>query len=192
MDENTESILALAWARALGLGDEALAEQNVYRSLITTDRVSVLQLLDRRVLRGPRWLIEQAGTVTNDDLGSASTMLGLLRRHSPRLLVDEQLWYVDDYPPSVEDADEPLAITSDPAAFTELLDRSAPDARAAHADADSSAVFVSLDIRDEPTAAVGWRDWQGIVADLWFLGTPDGVDGRPSRAGAFRDRPGTG
>lgn len=172
IEQNTAAIVAMAWSRAFGLPDDALAAADDARRTIDSDEpeITVLQLLDRLVLAGPRWALEAAADYTDDVLVSVAGLLDLAKDHGPNGTSVEALLYADDYlrQPHLAEAD----VTADPRAVADLLPRCAPDD--VHGAALTSYEHPFVLLEDEtPTAAAGYVTQHGILADLAFIAAID-------------------
>ncbi|WP_134322786.1 hypothetical protein [Cumulibacter soli] len=174
VDENTQAIVAMAWARAYGLDDDAFsgAEGAQRRTLIADgDEIVAIELLGRTVLVGAPWALDEAVEYTDEALLSVPGLLDLAKGHSPRGTSVEALLYADDYlsAPGLSEAE----VTADPEAVAELLPRCAPDDVRGLALTEHEHLFVLLDEGERPTAAAAYSTQHGILADLSFVGAID-------------------
>lgn len=171
LDENTQAIVAMAWARAFGLPDDTFAAvDGVERRTVAHDggEITVLQLLGRTVLMAPQWALDEADDYTDDVLVSVAGLLDLAKDHQPRATSVQALLYADDYlkSPGLERAD----VTGDPQAVRDLLPRCAPDDVHGAGLVEHDHRFVLLDDDEQPTAAAAYSTVHGILADLAFVG----------------------
>lgn len=174
LDENTEAIVAMAWARAFGIPDDAFtATDHPQRRAITNEghEIAVVQLLGRSVIAGPAWALEVATDYLDEVLVSVPGLLDLAKDHRPSATIVEELLYADDYvrAPGLDDAE----VTTDPQAITELISRCAPDDVHGAAITEHEQRFVLLDGDGQPTAAAAYSVVRGILADLAFVGAID-------------------
>lgn len=172
MEANTQAIVLMAWARSLGLPDDALAgDDELVLDVRSDDQViSALQVAGRTVISGPDWACERAADYSIDALTTAAGLLTLAKDRVPRVLRDDTLYYADDYPPTL-DGDRTL--TTDPAAYDELRATCAPDDVAHSGLDDTTDRIVLLDEDERPVAAGGWTVWEGVIADLALVASVD-------------------
>ncbi|WP_170111030.1 GNAT family N-acetyltransferase [Antricoccus suffuscus] len=170
MDANTEAIVCLAWARMLGLKDDALAgatDRRVEHVVPDSDSLSLVSLFGRSVLVGPEWALEGAEKYPDEELAAARTLMQIARDHRPRLIGAATLAFTDTY---IKDAAlESAVVTDDPAAVERLEKGCPPDDVAEVGLRDLAAKFVLLGEQDEVVAAAGYQPWQGILAHVGVL-----------------------
>ena len=181
MESGTRAIVELAWARALGLRDDALHDDahdvDVAGRLTRVDdaTASFVTLWQHRVLLGPAWLLERARGVDDEVLASGSGLLGLTREPPSgagpgQLLGESVLAFTDGY---VErDGLEAAVVGDDPQAVADLERECPPDDVTEVGLSARSARFVLLDDREAPTSGAGYDEWQGILAHLGVLTPP--------------------
>ncbi len=176
MESGTQAIVELAWARVLGLSDDAFAEGAGERLTRVDDRVvTFLALGVHRVLVGPGWLLEQAADVGDPVLASGPGLLGLtaapgMTQGPGRLLEESVLAFADGYVdhPALESA----VVADDPQAVHDLERECPPDDVVQVGLAGLAQRFVVLDDREAPVAGSGYAEQQGILADLAVLTPP--------------------
>lgn len=179
LDPNTEAIIAMAWARACGLPDDAFTNAGDTRIVAPADTgvITVVHLLGRTLLHAPQWAIDGAATYTDEGLLEVHGLLALAKEHQPRATRVAALLYADDY--LGDSAEDGVRVTDDEAAVRDLLTRCAPD----DVDPDEllgcERLFVVIDEADAPQAAAGYTAQQGIIADLTVVSA---IDGRGSGA----------
>lgn len=170
MEANTEAIIKLAWARLLGLPDDALIQPAPRITRADDSMIMYVSLWQHRVLIGPQWLLDIASTFTDDDLRNGSLLLSLGVNHAGRLLGEAILAFTDCY---VEhDGLTAAVVTDDPDAIAELERSCPPDDVAEVGLSVMSQQFVTLDELDQTTAGAGYAEWQGILAQLGVLTPP--------------------
>jgi hypothetical protein len=172
VETNTESIIRLAWARTLGLSDEALLEPADGRlTRLDESIIMFVSLWEHRVLVAPGWLLEIAPTLTNRDLATGSSLLSLSAGHGGRLLGEAVLSFTDGYVshPGLDDA-----VVSKETEVVATLERSCPPDDVIEAGPLSIMTehFVTLDEQDQIVAGSGYTESQGILASLGVLTPP--------------------
>lgn len=175
MEANTQAIVLMAWARSLGLPDDALSDEGelVLDARSEDDAISVLSVLGRTVVSGPDWACERAADYSVEALTTAAGLLALAKDRVPRVVRDDTLYYADDYPTAT---DGHRTLTTDPAAYDELRATCTPD-DIAHSGLDDIADrIVLLDEDERPIAAGGWTVWEGVIADLALVASVDTRD----------------
>lgn len=172
MEANTQAIIRLAWARTLGLADDALMQTAVERiTRVDESLIMFVTLWRHRVLIGPQWLLDRAAAVSDRDLTDGFALLQISNGHAGRLLGDAVLAFTDSYVDQVQAVTSPVA--SGLQAVAEL-ERSCPPDDVAEAGPLSlfSSHFVTYDEHDQPAAAAGYGESQGILAPVGVLTTP--------------------
>ena len=172
MEVNTQAIIRLAWARTLGLADDALLEPATTRITREDDSIVMfVALWEHRILIAPPWLLEVAPALDSRDLASGSALLALSAEHGGRLLGEGTLAFTDGYVEhprlkSVLVADEPEAVTD--------LERACPPDDVAEVGLSlMSAHFVTLDDQGGAVAAAGYAESQGILGNVGILVPPE-------------------
>ncbi|HEX8488983.1 MAG TPA: GNAT family N-acetyltransferase [Propionibacteriaceae bacterium] len=172
METNTESIIRLAWARTLGLDDDALlrpAEGRLTR--VDESVIMFVALWEHRILIAPSEVLPVATERTHGELADGSTLLALTGGRRGRLLGEAVLSFTDAYVsvPGIQS----VAVADD-APTVAALERSCPPDDVAEAGLSlMSRHFVTLDDEDVPTAAAGYAESQGILAAVGVLVPPE-------------------
>jgi GNAT acetyltransferase len=182
VEPGTRAIVELAWARRLGLPDDALEPGTSWRLTRSDDAVAMfVSLWEHRVLVGPDWLLERAQGVDDSVLASGPGLLGLTARTTSdaasggatapgRLLGAGVLSFTDRY---VEhDALESVVVADDPQAVHDLERQCPPDDVTEVGLGTMAERFVLLDDREATTAGSGYDEWEGILAHLGVLVPP--------------------
>ncbi|MGI3785353.1 MAG: GNAT family N-acetyltransferase [Janthinobacterium lividum] len=176
METGTRAIVELAWARRLGLPDDALEPGTSWRLTRSDDSVAMfVSLWEHRVLVGPDWLLERAEGVDDHELASGPGLLGLTARTPDgaapgRLLGAGILSFSDVY---VEhDQLESVVVADDPQAVHDLERQCPPDDVTEVGLGGLGERFVLLDDREAPDAGSGYDEWQGILANVGVLVPP--------------------
>ncbi|GEM_PF-1060064 len=181
MDDNTEAIVRMCWARLLGLTDTALTRPGLLPHPVPgSDRLRVLTLFDTTVVLGDPAALDRLSSAA---AAHSTALTALLTALGPdvRLRADVRLHHGADYPPapvlpSPSSTDEPEAlIDTDPATAAQVWSTLPPDDRAPEA-ADEGApetVLTLLDADHRPVATGGYRIRAGMLADLTVVTAPD-------------------
>jgi GNAT acetyltransferase-like protein len=176
VETGTRAIVELAWARRLGLPDDALEPGAAWRVTRVDDAVAMfVRLWEHRVLVGPDWLLDLADGVDDSVLTSGSGLLGLTARTPAapvhgRLLGETVLSFTDLY---VEhDALATVEVADDPQSVHDLERQCPPDDVTEVGLGAMSDRFVLLDDRETTTAGSGYEEWEGILAHLGVLVPP--------------------
>lgn len=171
METNTESIIRLAWARTLGLADDALLEPAQQRlTRVDDSMIMFVALWEHRVLIAPPWLLDVASDLTSAELSDGSRLLALSAEHGGRLLGEAVLGFTDAYVshPRVDT----VVVTNEAQAVMDLERSCPPDDVAEVGLSLMTDRFVTLDERDDHTAAAGYAVSQGILASVGVLVPP--------------------
>lgn len=175
METGTRAIVELAWARRLGLPDDALEPGTSWRLTRSEDSVAVfVSLWEHRVLLGPDWLLERADGVDDSVLASGPGLLALTARTDGgargRLRGERILAFTDLY---VEhDALDTVVVADDPQAVHDLERQCPPDDVTEVGLGGMPERFVLLDDREAANAGSGYHEWEGILAHLGVLVPP--------------------
>lgn len=182
LDAGTIAIIELAWARLLGLDDNAFDDGRADRLYGVDDSADVLTfvtLFGREVLRGPSWAVDAARDLPGIELRRHSTLLTLSRNHGGRGLGEAQLYFCDELPV----LDGPPAVVSSDAPTVRALERLCPPDDVAEAGlGEAEHPFVLVDAPDghehqpdapTPLAGAGYDVWAGILAHISVLTPPD-------------------
>lgn len=171
METNTESIIRLAWARTLGLDDDALlrpAEGRLTR--VDESMIMFVALWEHRILIAPSSVLATAPELSNTELADGSTLLALAGVRRGRLLGEAVLSFTDAY---VSSPRIQSVVVDDDARTVAALERSCPPDDVAEVGLSlMSRHFVTLDDQESPTAAAGYAESQGILAGVGILVPP--------------------
>jgi hypothetical protein len=171
VETNTESIIRLAWARTLGLADDALLAPSTERLTRVDESILMfVALWEHRVLIAPSWAQELAEDLSNAELADGSTLLSLSAGRGGRLLGEAVLGFTDTY---VSHPRAGTVVVANEAEAVTDLERSCPPDDVAEVSLSlMSAHFVTLDEHDQATAAAGYGESQGILANVGILVPP--------------------
>ena len=177
MEDGTRAIVELAWARELGLLDDAFsfAEPGERLTRTNPERVAYVALWEHRVLVGPGWLLDRAADLDDVTLASGTGLLRLAGEGpdgpaGARLVEESVLAFADAYVehPALESA----VVADDPQSVHDLERECPPDDVTQVGLAQLGQRFVVLDDREAPVAGSGYAEEQGILADLGVLTPP--------------------
>lgn len=174
MDPHQLAIARLAWARTLGLPDDALTTSGV-RVARDSDTVSFLRLGDVCTLVGPASSVDRSRGRPLTDFTDPSSLLSLVDDRSARYTGPMALLFASDYADSAPgpDEDERPLVSDDPAHAQAVAARCPPDdaAEAALAQWQSQRTLLTDD--EVPTASAGYRELEGLLADFGALTSPE-------------------
>jgi hypothetical protein len=176
VETGTRAIVELAWARRLGLPDDALEPGTSWRVTRVDDSVAMfVSLWEHRVLVGPDWLLDRADGVDDSVLASGSGLLGLAAptpegRPRGRLVGEAVLSFTDLY--LEHDALETVVVADDPQSVHDLERQCPPDDVTEVGLSARTDRFVLLDDREAPDAGSGYDEWEGILAHVGVLVPP--------------------
>ena len=177
MEDGTRAIVELAWARELGLLDDAFSFAEPGERLTRTNPALAMyvSLWDHRVLVGPTWLLERAAEADDLTLSSGAGLLRLAGEGpegptAARLLGEAVLAFTDAY---ADHEGLDAAIVADEEALLGDLQRECPPDDVTEVGlAGMAHRFVLLDDREAPVAGAGYDEQQGILAHLGVLTPP--------------------
>ncbi|WP_372697019.1 GNAT family N-acetyltransferase [Arthrobacter sp. JSM 101049] len=181
LETGTRAIIALAWARRLGMADSALASVAMgtdagrinHRDDAATT-VSFVRFMGGSVLAGPQWLLRAAAGVHDEELAAESRLLGLVRAHGDvgARGLGESLLYYSDEPPTVEESTTTV-VSHEPSTAVELEAICPRDDLAAARLSGLPHRFTLLsEDGHAPLAGAGYSVWEGMIADLGVLTAP--------------------
>lgn len=181
LETGTRAIIALAWARQLGMADSALASVAMGRERTRVnhrdddaDTVTFLRFMGGSVLAGPGWLLDAAADTHDEALAAESTLVGIIRPHgdvAARGLGESMLYYADQ-PPSVEPSTTTL-VSHDPDTALALEALCPRDDLAGVRLSSREKVLTLVSEADHvPLAGAGYSVWQGLIADLSVITSP--------------------
>lgn len=185
VEANTEAIIRLSWARALGLPDDALAAP-ASRAVLSVPATAgepgelrILSLFDSIALAGPSWMVDAVTGQLGGPGGIADALTAL--GAGARELAHHVLGYRDGYSqpeplgvanPMDPDDEGPL-VSHDEADLAALLARCPLDDVNDAAMAGLDMAFTMLDDDHRPLAAAAYRIEHGMLADVRALTDPE-------------------
>lgn len=179
LDAGSAAIIQLAWARRLGLADDAFEPaltvgERVVRADDSARTVQFVRLFGSSALVGPQWLIDAAADVPDTDLAQHVTLLTLTREHGGHGLGAAALFFADDLPLQ-QPAEEMTVSHGNPEAI-ELESRCPPDDVNEVGLADLEHRFTIVHEEEGqrlPLACGAYSEWQGLLAHLGVLVDPE-------------------
>ncbi|KUG60574.1 hypothetical protein [Nesterenkonia jeotgali] len=173
--EHTRSIIALSWARRLGLGDKDLLGPGSRHELSTPagSPVSFLRLFDHTVLSAPSEVLHQARRLADAELADERSLLALARRCAAgaRSLGAAQLLYAEE--PPILTAAQRGAISFEPEAVQAAIAASpADDVQASGIGAAPWRAALVDEYTGVSLGAAGREIWAGMLAQLGVLTVP--------------------
>lgn len=182
LETGTRAIIALAWARHLGLADSALhlaalgeSSDRVEARDDAADTVRFLRLVGGSALAGPGWLVDAAAEYDDEALAQESTLVRLIRDHGAmdaRGTGESALYYLDE-PLDVAESDSTLVSLE--AEHALALEAECPrDDLAGVRLSDREHTFTLL-AQDghAPLAGAGYDVWEGLIADVAAITVPE-------------------
>ncbi|AJT41766.1 GNAT family N-acetyltransferase [Psychromicrobium lacuslunae] len=173
-EQSSSAIVHLAWERLLGLADGALAEASATRSprleKITRsgDSASFIRLFGGSVLSGPEWFLQRASGLSDEKL-TLSGLLAIGQDHGARSVGSAELFFADDL--EVINPEEEVVVSLDKAELEQLRAASPAD------DVNESGILeldhqFTMMLAEQSIASAGYRQWQGLLAQLSVLVDP--------------------
>ncbi len=174
MDQNTRSIVELAWARVLNVPDQALLSPLDTRIMRADDSmVMYVRLWHHEVLVAPPAVIERAADLPGEALADGPSLLGLASGAgggTARLLGATALAFSDTFVPGRDLESTP--VTDDPQAVVDLERLCPPDDVAEVGLSEMSWSFALLDDDDATLAGAGFDEWEHLLAHVGILTPP--------------------
>ena len=179
LDPGSAAIIQLAWARRLGLDDDAFSaslasgERSV-RADESARTVEFVRLFGSSALVGPQWVIDAAAGIPDEEMAQHVTLLTLTRSHGGHGLGSAALFFADDLP--LRQPPEEMTVSHGNPEAIELEGRCPPD--------DVNEVGLSelenrytiihqLDGRRVPLACGAYAERDGLLAHLGVLVDPE-------------------
>lgn len=177
MEPHQLAIARLAWARTLGLDDDALTTSGVRVAhagpASGTDTLSFLRLGDVSTLVGPGRLTDKVDGGHLEDLADPAALLALSNNPSARCTGPEVLLFVSDYPElSADPGDDQPLVSNDPAHARAVADQCPPDDVTESALDHLETVFTLLTDDETPIASAGYSELEGLISDFGVLTAP--------------------
>ena len=177
LPSTTIAIIELAWARLLGLADDAFSNarrdglERISRADDHASVVTFVKMSDVGVLAGPTWALDAAADIDDESLAMHSTLLNLTHDHTGHGLGAAALYYSDEL--LHLDPTDKAAISRDPEHCAAVESQCPPD------DVDEVGLtrfdeqFALVSESGQAVAGAGYDIWEGILAHLGSLVTPE-------------------
>jgi GNAT superfamily N-acetyltransferase len=179
LDPGSAAIIQLAWARHLGLDDDAFGSslasgERVVRADETAKTVEFVRLFGSSALVGPQWLIDAAAGIPDDEMAHHVTLLTLTRSHGGHGLGAAALFFADDLP--LRQPAEELTVSHGNPAAIELEGLCPPDDvnEVGLSELENRYTIVhEVDGRQVPVACGAYAEWEGLLGHLGVLVDPE-------------------
>lgn len=179
LDPGSAAIIQLAWARRLGLADDAFSTalasgERIVRADESARTVEFVRLFGSSALIGPQWVIDAAGRIPDEEMAQHVTLLTLTRSHGGHGLGAAALFFADDLP--LQQPSEEMTVSHGNPEAIELEGRCPPDDvnEVALSDLENRYTIVhEVDGRRVPLACGAYSEWEGLLAHLGVLVDPE-------------------
>lgn len=179
LDPGSAAIIQLAWARHLGLDDDAFGAslasgERVARVDEAARSVEFIRLFGSSALVGPQWVIDAAAGIPDQEMAQHVTLLTLTRSHGGHGLGSAALFFADDLPlrqPSGE-----LSVSHGSQEVIELEALCPPDDvnEVGLAGLENRYTIIhEVDGRRVPVACGAYTEWEGLLGNLGVLVDPE-------------------
>jgi GNAT superfamily N-acetyltransferase len=178
LDPGSAAIVQLAWARRLGLDDDAFAlslasGERIVRADDSVKTVEFVRLFGSSALVGPQWVIDAAAGIPDAEMAQHVTLLTLTRSHGGHGLGAAALFFADDLPVRQPPAD--LTVSHGNPEAIELEGLCPPDDvnEVGLSDLENRYTIVhEVDGRRVPVACGAYTEWEGLLGHLGVLVDP--------------------
>jgi GNAT superfamily N-acetyltransferase len=178
LDPGSAAIIQLAWARRLGLDDDAFSSalasgERIVRADESVRTVEFVRLFGSSALVGPQWVIDAAAELPDEEMAQHVTLLTLTRSHGGHGLGAAALFFADDLP--VKQPSEEMTVSHGNADAIELEGRCPPDDvnEVGLSDLEHRYTIVhEVEGRRVPLACGAYAEWEGLLAHLGVLVDP--------------------
>lgn len=179
LDPGSAAIVQLAWARRLGLDDDAFGTalasgERIVRADESARTVEFVRLFGSSVLVGPQAIIDAAADIPDADMAQHVTLLTLTREYGGHGLGAAALFFADDLP--LQQPAEEMTVSHGNAEAIELEGRCPPDDvnEVGLSDLENRFTIVhEVDGRRMPLACGAYTEWEGLLAHLGVLVDPE-------------------
>ena len=178
LDPGSAAIIQLAWARRLGLDDDAFSSalasgERIVRADESVRTVEFVRLFGSSALVGPQWIIDAAAELPDEEMAQHVTLLTLTRSHGGHGMGAEALFFADDLP--VKQPSEEMTVSHGNADAIELEGRCPPDDvnEVGLSDLENRYTIIhEVEGRRVPLACGAYAEWEGLLAHLGVLVDP--------------------
>ncbi|PNI10373.1 N-acetyltransferase [Arthrobacter sp. AFG7.2] len=179
LDPGSAAIIQLAWARRLGLDDDAFSSalasgERIVRADESVRTVEFVRLFGSSALVGPQWVIDAAADLPDEEMAQHVTLLTLTRSHGGHGMGAAALFFADDLP--VKQPSEDLTVSHGNAEAIELEGRCPPDDvnEVGLSELENRYTLVhEVEGRRVPLACGAYAEWEGLLAHLGVLVDPE-------------------
>jgi len=178
LDPGSAAIIQLAWARRLGLDDDAFSSalasgERIVRADESVRTVDFVRLFGSSALVGPQWVIDAAAELPDEEMAQHVTLLTLTRSHGGHGMGAAALFFADDLP--VKQPSEEMTVSHGNADAIELEGRCPPDDvnEVGLSDLENRYTIIhEVEGRRVPLACGAYAEWEGLLAHLGVLVDP--------------------
>ncbi|MGX9900168.1 GNAT family N-acetyltransferase [Arthrobacter sp. SA17] len=182
LEVGSADIIQLAWARHLGLDDDAFTaarsagtgpSARITRADEAQRCVQFVRLFGTSALVGPEWALDAAVGIPDEDLAQHVTLLTITRSHGGHGLGAAALFFADDLP--LLQAPEELTISHGDHEAIQLEGLCPPDDVNEVGLSDLESRFTIMrgdDANRVPVACGAYAEWEGILAHMGVLVDP--------------------
>ncbi|MGO4235141.1 GNAT family N-acetyltransferase [Pseudarthrobacter sp. YAF2] len=179
LDPGSAAIIQLAWARRLGLDDDAFgtalaSDERIVRADESARTVEFVRLFGSSVLVGPQSVIDAAASIPDEEMAQHVTLLTLTRDQGGHGLGAAALFFADDLP--LQQPAEELTVSHGNPEAIELEGRCPPDDvnEVGLSDLENRYTIVhEQDGRRVPLACGAYGEWEGLLANMGVLVDPE-------------------
>ena len=179
LDPGSAAIIQLAWARRLGLDDDAFGtalatDERIVRADESARTVEFVRLFGSSVLVGPQSVIDAAAGIPDEEMAQHVTLLTLTRDQGGHGLGAAALFFADDLP--LQQPAEELTVSHGNPEAIELEGRCPPDDvnEVGLSDLENRYTIVhEEDGRRVPLACGAYGEWEGLLANMGVLVDPE-------------------
>ena len=179
LDPGSAAIIQLAWARRLGLDDDAFAValasgERIVRADDSVQTVEFVRLFGSSALVGPQWIIDAAAGIPDEEMAQQVTLLTLTRAHGGHGLGAAALFFADDLP--LKQPSDDLTVSHGNPEAIELEGLCPPDDvnEVGLSDLENRYTIVhDVDGRRVPVACGAYSEWEGLLGHLGVLVDPE-------------------
>jgi GNAT superfamily N-acetyltransferase len=179
LDPGSAAIIQLAWARRLGLDDDAFSSalasgERIVRADESVRTVEFVRLFGSSALVGPQWVVDAADGIPDEEMAHHVTLLTLTRSHGGHGLGAAALFFADDLP--LQQPSEEMTVSHGNPEAIELEGRCPPDDvnEVGLSDLENRYTIVhEVDGRRIPLACGAYSEWEGLLAHLGVLVDPE-------------------
>lgn len=178
LDPGSAAIIQLAWARHLGLDDDAFAAsrrsgERVVRAHEAAETVEFVRLFGSSALVGPQAVIDAAAGIPDEEMAQHVTLLTLTRSHGGLGLGSAALFFADDLP--LRQPAEELTVSHAGHDAIELESLCPPDdineVRLSELE-NRYTILHEVDGQRLPVACGAYGEWEGLLAQMGVLVDP--------------------